>query len=155
MRACTKSWYEFASFTKRRPRRVTAITPGFARSMKCGKSPVVPSRRGTRDTGVYGADNGQSGVKETRIFFDGDPSNATLTQVFAKNCSYAEWRPCPEFVSDTATINTLAFADGPHTATTRVVDAGGNVTLSANKGLNFTGQIYDIYLPVIMRAFAP
>ncbi|MBI4898626.1 MAG: hypothetical protein HY827_09725 [Actinobacteria bacterium] len=84
--------------------------------------------RGTRDTGVYGHDAGQSGVRQTRLYFDGDPSNATLTQDFTKSCNYAEWRPCPEWVGDTATINTLAFADGPHTATTRVVDAGGNVT---------------------------
>jgi hypothetical protein len=43
--ACTKSWYELPSFVKRRPWRVTAMTPGLARSMKCGITPVEPSGR--------------------------------------------------------------------------------------------------------------
>lgn len=83
---------------------------------------------GTRQTGVYGQDAGQGGVKQTRLFFDGDPGNGLVAQVFDKSCNYADWRPCSEFVADTAYINTTAFADGPHTATTRVVDAGGNTT---------------------------
>lgn len=83
---------------------------------------------GTKTVGVYGYDPSQSGISQTRLFFDGDPGNGLVAQVFDKSCNYANWRPCSEFVADTAYINTTAFADGPHTATTRVVDAGGNTS---------------------------
>src|SRR5215831_4189416 len=50
--ASTKSWYETASLTKRRPAEFTAITPGFARSStRCGNKPLEPSLRGTIETG--------------------------------------------------------------------------------------------------------
>ncbi len=83
---------------------------------------------GTKNTGVYGVDNSESGVKQTRLFFDGDPNNGQVAQVFDKSCNYATWVPCPIFVGDTATVNTLAFSDGPHTATTRAIDAADNTT---------------------------
>src|SRR4249920_2929752 len=52
--ASTKSWYDAASLTKRRPAEFTAINPGLARSStRCGNSPLLPSGRGTTDTGVH------------------------------------------------------------------------------------------------------
>lgn len=54
-RACMKSWYESASLVKRWPRRVTAIRPGLARSIRCGKCANEPSARGTSDTGARAA----------------------------------------------------------------------------------------------------
>ena len=53
--ACMKSWYESASFTKRSPAAVTAIKPGLARSIKCGKCATLPSARGTNETGAKAA----------------------------------------------------------------------------------------------------
>src|SRR4029434_4168002 len=52
--ASTKSWYDAASLTKRRPAELTAINPGLARSStRCGNRPLLPSRRGTIETGDH------------------------------------------------------------------------------------------------------
>src|SRR5258705_449052 len=53
--SCTKSWYELPSLAKRTPSRVTAITPGLARSMKCGITPLLPSLRSVIETGTQAA----------------------------------------------------------------------------------------------------
>ena len=53
--ACTKSWYELPSLVNRLPFGVTAITPGLARSMKCGITPFEPSLRVVTDTGTQAA----------------------------------------------------------------------------------------------------
>ncbi|MNT20585.1 hypothetical protein D3C72_1558990 [compost metagenome] len=53
--ACTKSWYELPSLAKRLPLGVTAITPGLARSMKCGMTPLLPSGRVVTEAGTQAA----------------------------------------------------------------------------------------------------
>ena len=54
-RSCTKSWYELPSLVNRLPWRVTAMTPGLARSMKCGITPLLPSGRVVTDVGTHAA----------------------------------------------------------------------------------------------------
>src|SRR5262245_46449138 len=50
----TKSWYDAASLAKRQPAEFTAINPGLARSStRCGNRPLLPSRRGTIETGDH------------------------------------------------------------------------------------------------------
>ncbi|MNR28847.1 hypothetical protein D3C85_1461940 [compost metagenome] len=44
---------------KRLPWRVTAITPGLARSMKCGITPWLPSSRLVSETGAQAAGFGR------------------------------------------------------------------------------------------------
>ena len=53
--AWTKSWYELPSLVKRLPFGVTAITPGLARSMKWGMTPLEPSGRVVTEVGTQAA----------------------------------------------------------------------------------------------------
>ena len=54
-KACMKSWYELASLVKRCPFALTAIKPGLARSIRCGKCTTWPLACGTQETGARAA----------------------------------------------------------------------------------------------------
>src|SRR5262249_35139614 len=53
----TKSWYELASLTNRRPLESTASNPGLARSsMMCGKTDKWPSGCFITELGIHSAE---------------------------------------------------------------------------------------------------
>lgn len=83
---------------------------------------------GTKTVQVAALDSNSGGMKSTKIFFDGASGAGSPDHNFNHACDYRNWRPCPEFVSHFPSIDTAAFADGSHTATTRAVDAGDNMT---------------------------
>lgn len=83
---------------------------------------------GTKSVQVAALDSNSGGVKNTKIVFDGASGAGSPDHNFNQSCNYVSWQPCPAFASNVPSIDTTAFADGPHTATTRATDAGDNVT---------------------------
>lgn len=83
---------------------------------------------GTKTVQVAAIDNDGGGVKNTKIFFDGASGAGSPDHNFNQSCDYVNWQPCATFATNMPGVDTTAFADGPHTATTRATDAGDNIT---------------------------
>jgi hypothetical protein len=75
-------------------------------------------RRGLAAVDFSASDN--SGIKLVRAFVDGSPRAEAM-----RGCSYWQKAPCPNGPGSLA-ISTAGLADGAHTVTVQVIDAGNN-----------------------------
>jgi len=84
---------------------------------------------------AYAATDQGGGVARFRLYVDGTQTVDHVIDTFGGHCSIlgsesGQWifgypKPCPSGVNDTEAIDSNAIADGSHTITAKVVDAGG------------------------------
>ncbi|HEV7753404.1 MAG TPA: hypothetical protein VGO71_17775, partial [Baekduia sp.] len=88
--------------------------------------------KGTKSLSFSGTDLG-GGIATLRMYIDGVVKLDRVVDAYGGHCSptaSGQWifafpKPCPGSVDDSQDIDTTALADGPHTVTFKLVDAGG------------------------------